>query len=165
MPEVLLFIPKPEQSARSNLKDFIEMCRDRLVVFGENLDWHSNTWPKVGNFTVKGAPSRGYTEEQYLSQEFLPFAKAYVRYQQGLKPSKLIKEFQVIRCIEPALLAVKGRADITLVDTTVMDLAAQFARDHYSSAYLAGSGLAKLAEFLNDSKIAIKHIEWRNCCR
>lgn len=162
MPEVLLFIPKPEQTARSNLKDFIEMCRDRLVVFGENLDWHSNTWPKVGNFTVKGAPSRGYTEEQYLNQEFLPFAKAYVRYQQGLKPSKLIKEFQVIRCIEPALLAVKGRADITLVDTTVMDLAAQFARDHYSSAYLAGSGLAKLAEFLNDSKIAIKHIEWRN---
>lgn len=162
MTEILLFVPKAERDARSNLEDFIEVCRDRLTVFGENLDWHSNAWPKVGNFTVKGAPARGYTEEQYLNSEILPFAKAYVRYQQGLKPSKLINEFKAIRCIEPALLTVKGKADITLVDTTVMDIAAQFAREYDATAYQAGSALAKLVKFLNDSKIAPKRIEWRN---
>ncbi|WP_047337932.1 integrase [Pseudomonas protegens] len=162
MAEILLFIPKSERDARSNLEDFIEMCRDRLTVFDESLDWYSNAWPKVGNFTVKGAPSRGYTEDQYLNSEILPFAKAYVRYQQGLKPSKLINEFKAIRCIEPALLAVKGKADITLVDTTVMDIAAQFAREYDATAYQAGSALAKLVKFLNDSKIAPKRIEWRN---
>ncbi|MEV4698091.1 integrase [Pseudomonas brassicacearum] len=162
MAETLLFIPKSERDARSNLEEFIEMCRDRLTVFGECLNWSSNAWPKVGNFTVKGAPARGYTEEQYLNSDILPFAKAYVRYQQGLKPSKLINEFKAIRCIEPALLTVKGKADITLVDTTVMDIAAQFAREYGATAYQAGSALAKLVKFLNDSKIAAKRIEWRN---
>lgn len=162
MTEILLFVPKAERDARSNLADFIEMCRDRLAVFGENLNWRSNVWPKVGNFTVKGAPSRGFTKDQYLNSEILPFAKAYVRYQQGLKPSKLINEFKAIRCIEPALLAAKGRADITLVDTTVMDIAAQFAREYDATAYQAGSALAKLVKFLNESRIASKRIEWRN---
>lgn len=162
MADILLFVPKTERDARKNLEDFIEMCRDRLTVFGESLDWHSNAWPKVGNFTVKGAPSRGYSEDQYLNSEILPFAKAYVRYQQGLKPSKLINEFKAIRCIEPALLAVKGKADITLVDTTVMDIAAQFARDYDATAYQAGSALAKLVKFLNESKVVPKRIEWRN---
>lgn len=162
MAEILLYIPKSERGAKSNLEDFIEMCRDRLTVFGADLDWQSNIWPKIGNFTVKGAPSRGCTEDQYLAQEILPFAKAYVRYQQGLKPSRLIKEFQALRCIEPALLTVKGRADITLVDVAVMDVAVQFARESYSSAYIAGSGLAKLVDFLNESKIAARRVEWRN---
>lgn len=162
MADVLLFVPKAERDARSNLEDFIEMCRDRLTVFGEDLDWYSNAWPKVGNFTIKGAPSRGYTEEQYLNSEILPFAKAYVRYQQGLNKSKNINEFKAIRCIEPALIATKGKADITLVDTTVMDVAAQFAREYDATAYQAGSALAKLVKFLNESKIAPKRIEWRN---
>jgi hypothetical protein len=162
MSEALLFVPKSEQDAKSNLKDFIDMCRDRLTVFGQDLDWYSNIWPGVGNFTVSGAPARGFTEDQCLQQEILPFAKAYVRYQQGLRPSKLIREFQAIRCVEPALLTVKGRADITLVDTAVLDVAVQVAREHYSSAYLAGTGLARLAEFLNDSKIVAKRVEWRN---
>lgn len=162
MADILLFVPKAERDANSNLEDFIKMCRDRLTVFGENLDWYSNAWPKVGHFTVKGAPSRGYSKDQYLNSEILSFAKAYVRYQQGLKPSKLINEFKAIRCIEPALLSVKGKADITLVDTTVMDLAAQFAREYDATAYQAGSALAKMVKFLNESKIVPKRIEWRN---
>ncbi len=59
MTEVLQFVPKAERDARSNLEDFIKICRGRLTVFGEDLDWYSNAWPKVGNFTIKGAPSRG----------------------------------------------------------------------------------------------------------
>lgn len=162
MAEILLFVPEADRDARANLEDFIAMCRDRLTVFGEDLDWHSCTWPKVGNFTVKGASSRGVIEDQYLDSEILPFAKAYVRYQQGLKPSKLKNEFKAIRCIEPALLAAKGKADITLVDTTVMDVAAQFAREYGATAYQAGSALEKLVKFLNESKIAPKRLEWRN---
>lgn len=162
MAEIMLFVPRAHRGARSNLEDFIEMCQYRLTVFGESLDWRSNAWPKVGNFTVKGAPSRGFTEDQYLNSEILPFAKAYVRYQQGLRPSKLINEFKAIRCIEPALLAAKGKADITLVDTTVMDIAAKFAREYDATAYQAGSALANLVKFLNDSKIAPKRLEWRN---
>jgi len=162
MAEVLLFVPRDELDANKNLADFVEMCRDRLTVFGADLDWHANAWPNVGNFTVMGAPSRGYTEHQILNAHILPFAKAYVRYQQGLKPSKLKSEFKALRCIEPALVAVKGVADITLVDTVVMDVAADFARKYKMSAYQAGAALAKLVNFLNQSQIVPRRIEWRN---
>ncbi|AYN14134.1 integrase [Pseudomonas monteilii] len=162
MAEILLFVPKADRDARSNLEDFVEMCRDRLTVFGEDLDWDSCTWPKIGNFTVKGASPKGVTEAHYLNSEILPFAKAYVRYQQGLNPTKLKNEFKAIRCIEPALLAVKGKADITLVDATVMDVAGQFAREYGVTAYQAGTALVKLVGFLNESKIAPKRLEWRN---
>lgn len=138
------------------------MCRDRLTVFGADLDWNSNSWPKVGNFTVMGAPARGYTIEQLLSEEIIPFAKAYVRYQQGHNPTKLKNEFKAIRCIEKALLAVKGKADITLVDHLVMDVAAEVAREYKATSYQAGVSLVKLVEFLNESRIISSPIEWRN---
>jgi hypothetical protein len=160
--EIMLFAPKHERDARQNLADFIEMCRDRLTVFGHELDWYSDAWPKVGNFTVMGAPARGYTTEQVLDSNFLPFAKAYVRYQQGLNPTKLKNEFKALRCIEPALLSVKGKADITLVDSVVIDVAAQIARKYQTTAYQAGAALTKLIRFLNESLIIPSRIEWRN---
>lgn len=162
MAEVMLFTPKHEKDAPKNLDDFIEMCRDRLTVFGEELDWHADAWPKVGNFTVMGAPARGYKPSQMLNSDFLPFAKAYVRYQQGMNPTKLKNEFKALRCIEPALLSVKGKADITLVDTVVMDVAAQIARKYETTAYQAGAALTKLVKFLNESLISSSRIEWRN---
>ncbi|HBO1217389.1 TPA: integrase [Pseudomonas aeruginosa] len=162
MAEVLLFVPKHEQDAKKNLADFIEMCRDRLTVFGEGFDWHSNAWPKVGNFTVMGAPARGYSAQQLLHSDLMPFAKAYVRYQQGMNPTKLKNEFKALRCIEPALLSVKGKADITLVDAVVMDVAAEEARKYEASAYQAGTALVKLVKFLNESLIVTSRIEWRN---
>jgi hypothetical protein len=160
--EILLFTPKHLLDAKTNLNDFIEMCRDRLSVFGADLEWGRDTWPGVGNFTVVGAPARGFTDGQLLNHEIVPFAKSYVRYQQGHKPSKLKNEFKAIRCIEKALLQVKGRADITLTDIQVMDVAAVVAREHYATAYQAGSSLVQLVKFLNESKIIPTPIRWKN---
>ncbi len=56
MAEILLFRPKNVIDAKSNLSDFIEMCRDRLTVFGADLEWERDTCPGVGNFTVMGPP-------------------------------------------------------------------------------------------------------------
>lgn len=162
MSNVLLFKPKAEVDARANLNEFITMCRARLTVFGADLNWDSNAWPKVCNFTVMGAPARGYTHEQLLNAEIIPFAKAYMRYQQGHNPTKLKNEIKAIRCVERALLQVKGRADITLVDVSVMDIAASIAREYSASAYQAGSALAKLVEFLNESRIIPRQVIWKN---
>jgi hypothetical protein len=160
--DILLFTPKHLLDAKTNLNDFIEMCRDRLTVFGADLDWDSDTWPGIGNFTVIGAPARGYTNSQLLSSEIIPFAKSYVRYQQGHNPSKLKNEFKAIRCIEKALLQVKGRADITLTDIQVMDIASVVAREYKATAYQAGSSLVHLVKFLNESKIIPVPITWKN---
>jgi hypothetical protein len=162
MSNVLLFEPKAELDARANLEAFIAMCRNKLTVFGANLDWDSNAWPKVCNFTVIGAPARGYSHDQLLNVEIIPFAKAYMRYQQGHNPTKLKNEIKAIRCIERALLQVKGKADITLVDASVMDIAAAVAREYQTTAYQAGIALRKLVEFLNDSGIIPRQIIWKN---
>ena len=162
MDEVLLFTPRHLVDAKANLKDFIGMCRDRLTVFGADLDWSRDTWPRVGNFTVIGAPAEGFTSSQLLNSEIVPFAKSYVRYQQGHNPSKLKNEFKAIRCIEKALLQVKGGADITLTDIQVMDVAAEVAREYNATAYQAGSSLVHLVKFLNESKIIPASITWKN---
>lgn len=162
MADLLLFTPKHQRDSQKNLDDFIAMCRDRLTVFGADLDWYANAWPKVGNFTVMGAPARGYTIDQMLNADIIPFAKAYVRYQQGHTPTKLKNEFKAIRCIEKALLTVKGKADITQVDQLVMDAAGQVAREYEATGYQAGMSLVKLMEFLNESRIVPEPIAWRN---
>jgi hypothetical protein len=162
MSNVFLFVPKAQLSSRQHLDEFILMCRDRLTVFGADLDWYSNAWPGVGNFTKKGAPSRGYSEEQLLNAGIIPFAKAYVRYQQGHNPNKLKNEFKAIRCIEAALLEIKGSADITLTDISVLDEAAKVARTYDASSYQAGISLVKLVEFLNESRIIPAPIAWKN---
>jgi len=162
MSNVILFAPKAQLTCRENLDEFVLMCRDRLTVFGEDLDWYSHAWPGVGNFTKKAAPSRGYTEAQLLSADILSFAKAYVRYQQGHNPSKLKNEFKAIRCIEEALLTVKGCADITQTDLSVLDEAGRVAATYESTSYQAGISLVKLVEFLNESGIIAAPLVWRS---
>lgn len=162
MADIRFFTPKSQRDGQKNLDDFIVMCRDRLTVFGAGLDWHSNSWPKIGNFTVMGARSRGGMNDQLLNADIIPFAKAYVRYQQGHNPTKLKNEFKAIRCIEKALLAVKGKADIILVDQLVMDVAGEVARKYGATGYQAGTSLVRLVEFLNESRIVPDQIIWRN---
>lgn len=162
MAEILLFTPKHERDCCKNLAEFVEMCRDRLTVFGEGLDWDADNWPGVANFTKIGVNSRSFKSEDLLDAEIMQFAKAYLRYQQGHNPTILKNELKALRCIEKALLQACGRADITLVSTQVLDVSADVAREYKATAYQAGIQLVKLVEFLNESGIIHKHITWKN---
>jgi hypothetical protein len=149
MAEIFQFVPKKELDAQSNTVEFIRRCRDDLTVFGADLAWDKWNWAGVVNFTKAGAPSRGVKLEHLLANEIQPFAKAYIRYQQGHNPTKNIQEIKAIRCLEPALVKVKGVADIALLDVAVLDEAAVVAREQYgSSGYHAGAHLERLARFL-----------------
>lgn len=161
MAEILLFTPKHERDCRQNLAEFVEMCRERLTVFGADLDWDADNWPGVANFTKIGVNSRSYKREDCLDGEIMPFAKAYLRYQQGHNPTKLKNELKALRCIEKALLQVCGQADITLVSVQVLDAAADVAREYKATAYQAGIQLVKLVEFLNETGIIAKRITWK----
>lgn len=161
MAEILLFTSKRERNCRQSLAEFVEMCRERLTVFGADLDWDADNWPGVANFTKIGVNSRSYKREDCLDGEIMPFAKAYLRYQQGHNPTKLKNELKALRCIEKALLQVCGQADITLVSIQVLDAAADVAREYKATAYQAGIQLVKLVEFLNETGIIAKRITWK----
>jgi len=163
MAEIFQFISKAELDARGNVDEFIRRCRDDLTVFGADLEWDNWNWKGVVNYTKVGAPSRGVKPEQIIDQTLLPFAKAYIRYQQGHNPTKNIQEIKGIRCIEPALLSVKGSADITQLDVVVLDEAAVVAREQYgSSGYHAGAHLERLARFLSENRMIPTPINWKN---
>lgn len=163
MADMLLFVPRAQLDCRQNLQEFIRMCRYDLTVFGKDLNWDAVSWPKVVNFTVAGAPARGYKDHQILDAEMLPFAKAYVRYSQGMNPTKLINEIKAIRCVTKALLTVKQRADITLVDHVVLDVAAEVASVEYSAtSYQCGIAIVKLSKFLNEAKVVSSYLDWHH---
>lgn len=162
MAEILLFTPKHKHDCRRNLAEFVVMCRERLTVFGADLDWDGENWPGVANFTKIGVNSRSYKREDLIDREIMPFAKAYLRYQQGHNPTKLKNELKALRCIEKALLRAYGRADITLVNAQVLDVAADVAREYKATAYQAGIQLVKLVEFLNKTGIIPKRVTWKS---
>lgn len=163
MADVFQFIPKAELDAKANVGEFIRRCRDDLTVFGEDLDWDNWNWKGVVNYTKVGVPSQGVKPEHLLSEDIMPFAKAYIRYQQGHAPTKNIQEIKAIRCVEPALIKVKGVADITRLDVAVLDEAAIVAREQYGgSGYHAGAHLERLSKFLSDSQMIPASVSWKN---
>lgn len=164
MAEILFFIPRYKADTKQNLNDFISMCRDRLTVFGAELDWNNNVWCGICSFRALGAMGRTRNNDQFLSSDIIQFSKAYVRYRQGINPSKSAhREITALRCIEKALLQTKEKADITLADHHVFDCAAEIAREAMTStAYEAGIHLMALSRFLGESGIIPFKLSWRS---
>ena len=164
MAEIVQFIPKSEKVAKQNLDDFIVHCKERLTVFGQNLDWTNPSWYKVVNFTKLGAHSRAWTQADVLDAHFIEFAKAYIRYQQGNKPTKAKNEGKALRCIEAALVASGIKASIDNLTPSIADKAAQVAREGYSAlaAYHAGRAIERLIKFVCDKKLIAISFIWKS---
>ena len=87
MANLFQFKPKAEVTAEENLSAFIDKCRNELTVFGTDLNWSAFVWPKVAVFAKMGVTTRKPAQEQLMDDNFVDFAKAYFRYQQGHKPT------------------------------------------------------------------------------
>lgn len=163
MSEIIRFVANKERTAYENVDNFIIYCRDRLGVFGYDLNWGSNYWPSAGvafgNLDQKG---RVLKERNVLKRPFLDFAKAYLRYMQGLNPTELKKEMYAFKCLERAMLSMHGSADVAKVNSSTMDLAADIARENYAAntAYQAGKQLEKMSKFLVNHHMLISYLEW-----
>ncbi|WP_332405304.1 integrase [Vibrio metschnikovii] len=165
MGKVFHFSPRAALVAEKNLELFIAQCRDELTVFGEDLIWQENVWPGVAVFSKLGFISRKLSPEMAMNESYIHFAKAYLRYQQGHKPTKAKNELKALRAVEAALIQVSGEADVSNISTTVMDEAAQLGISHYSTgaAYDCGRELERLAKFLSLNSLIPKGISgWVN---
>jgi hypothetical protein len=155
MADVFHFVPKSELDAKLNLEYFMCKCRDELTVFGKELDWSSWKWPRAGNFTKTGAHSQTKDLADQMDENFIDFAKAYFRYQQGHHPTGTKNELKALRGIETALIQITGSAYIHELSVTVLDEAAQIIRGHYSAgaAYHGGRELERLARFVTSKQL------------
>ena len=165
MTNLIQFVPKAEWVSSKNLDAFIELCKSQLTVFGHELDWSSPTWKGQANFTKVGVNSRGLLDIDLLAPEFMDFAKAYFRYQQGFKPTGTKNETKSLKCIEKALLERVGKALISELSLTDLDAAATVARANYSkgTAYHAGREIERLAKFVSQNKLIPNDLSlWKN---
>ena len=165
MAKIFHFKPKLEIDAERNLMAFINQCRTELTVFGNDLDWDAWRWPRAGNFTKSGVHSRTKEEADKLDDNFIDFAKAYFRYQQGHKPTGAKNELKALRMIEAALLQSNVSASIQNLSIPILDGASQLMRDTYLSGsdYHGGRELDRLAKFVTSKKLIAADLSgWRN---
>ncbi len=151
MADIFQFVPSKELKAKENLARFIHQCRFELKVFGESLNWDDWHWRGVAQFTQAGVHSRAATGNDALNPEFIDFAKAYFRYQQGHKPTSTKNESKALKALAPALVDITGNAGIDNITIAVLDLAAQNIRRYYArgTAYHGGRELERLAKFVS----------------
>ena len=177
MAEIVLFTPRAEFDAAANLRGFVEMARDALTVFGAGLPFEHTTWDVTDAVATK---AKGGKRERItfsttatvddkspapMQEPFRSFAKAYVRYMHGLRPTKAIHgRLAALRALEAALAEHGAAPDPVRVDSGVLNRAAQLLVDRFSdaAAYRAGQQLEMLAGFMSENRLLAVPGRWRN---
>jgi hypothetical protein len=175
--EVVVFVPRAELDARENLKGFIAVCRDRLTALGADLPFDADRWDVTAasnrramncretvSFTALSTRRREKDSES-MAEPFKSFAKAYLRYQHAMHPSKSFPQrIGALRVLERALTERGGSADPSTCTRDTMNAAARLLaeRNGRATAYSAGQQLELLAKFMDDHRLVATPLRWRN---
>ncbi|EOB3920743.1 integrase [Vibrio parahaemolyticus] len=168
---VIRFTPKAELTGQQNLNEFIISSRTHLTAFGAN-SWHENKWETlkgkrkvVARFSTNLKPSNSYHYEP-ISSPFLDFAKAYIRNLYTDKPvANLQRHMEAIRVLEEALILATGKADILLLDGTVLERLDEVFHRQLSDATArnkVGYQMELMLDFCRDQLITPSLPEWSN---
>lgn len=177
MSEIFAFQPKAELSASANLKAFVESSRTRLKIFGAELPFDENVWDVTDSINLKGRGNQrirlvfsnfsSVNDQQpvFMTEPFLSFGKAYLRYIHGLKPTKNIAfRLTALRAVDAALTEHGNAADPVKIDLLILNRAGQLIVDSYAetTAYRIGGQLEMMADFLFENRLAVLYGRWRN---
>lgn len=174
------FQPRHELAAEENIIDFIDLARNQLSVFGSDLDFDSNVWDVTEWLNIKchGTKRQRLVFESWradvrrkptvLDDGFRPFAKAYIRYMQGLRPTKLIAQrLAALRAMESALLEGKRTATPSQINAFVLNRACQLVDERFSptTAYRVAQQLNAIANFMCRHGLTRSRFVWHSFIR
>lgn len=177
MSEVILFRPKAELDAAGNLAGFVESCRNDLTVFGADLPFDENVWDVSSSISLKGHGNKririvyssfgtvNATNPSPMAEPFLGFAKAYMRYMHGFRPTMgLGPRLAALRVLEAALAEQGDIPNPIKTDAHVLNRAAQLTSEHYTeaAAYRIGSQLEMVVSFLSENRLSVVPVRWRS---
>ena len=179
MADIIHFTPRAELDAEGNLRGFIEVCRNQLTAFGKHLRFEEDVWDVTDALDLKAKRgkqrlvfSTWATVNQRapcsMADPFLSFAKAYMRYQHALRPTKSVGcRVAALRALEAALLEFGSCPDPTAVSPQTLNRASQLISEGLSSAvaYRVGGQLEMVAGFLVDQRILNVPVRWRSPIR
>ncbi|WP_417820387.1 hypothetical protein [Terasakiella sp.] len=175
MADIVQFVPKAGNEAQVNVSDFVKFCRNELRVFGE-VDWESS-WDITNQLHQRGRSgrialtwtnydtSKTNTLADLMAEPFIDFARAYMRYQQGMKPTKSVNlRLSALRALERALVENDKVPDVCKANAAVFNRAAALVKAKYqsSTAYRVAGQLAVIAKFINDHEMVPVRFSWRN---
>lgn len=177
MPDsVVVFTPKAERDVAENLGEFVAMSRSQLTIFGADLRFDDMAWDVTDTTQLKGHGNkrvRIYFSTQETVDDMLPtqmaepfasFAKAYVRYMQGMRPTKN-PAFRVtaLRALDAAHRK-SGRLAPVMMDGDTFNRAARVIADRLtgSTAYRVGSQLELIAKFMSEHRLTAVPLSWRS---
>jgi hypothetical protein len=177
MSDVILFRPKAELDAAGNLAGFVESCRNDLTVFGVDLPFDENVWDVSSSISLKGHGNKrirmvfssfgtiNASSPSPMSEPFLGFAKAYMRYMHGFRSIVGFgSRLTALKVLEAAISEQGNIPNPITIDAHALNRAAQLARDHYtsSSAYRIGGQLEMIVTFLSENRLTVVPVRWRN---
>ena len=160
------------ENPESSLENFITFCKNQLTAFGSDC-WENNQWRDTFNlhniqvrFSTDRVKSTSYQYEP-LSEPFIEFAKAYIRYTYSLNPIRnLARHIESLRIVEMALYKIKGKADILQLDYLVIHEVENIVLKKYKkgtkSVNKLGYQIQKLFDFCRENKITPKLPLWKN---
>lgn len=177
MNKVLPFIPSSESNAERNLKDFVVFARKHLAAFGEDLPFDDVVWDitetcarkghgkkrqRITFCTLVSAMSRNKVP---MCDAFRPFAQAYLRQMQALKPVLAPEQrLAALRALEAALTENGESMSPTRVDTNILNRASQIVKNQFSvtAAYRYGIQLEIIAKYMSTHRLVRVPVHWRN---
>lgn len=174
--DVVTFVPKRNLAAERNVAAFVDLCKRLLTVFGADLDFASMVWDVTSQTRRRGSSARDRVyfvrngEGRRLSEEpmaapFVDFAKAYIRYMQGLRPVRNVGlRVTALRSIEHVLASRMKAPAAHLVTCADLDQATARLRDRLgdSAAYRTAATLEGMARFLDDNFMVPVPLQWRS---
>ncbi|MDU0342073.1 hypothetical protein [Bosea rubneri] len=178
MAEIITFVPKANLDAATNMAAFVRLCREKLTVFGIDLDYDAAIWDVSSHYERRGHHHRlnlNFVEHRPRAGELgapmpEPFAmqvKAYVRYNAGLKAKSTPPQHDVIafRALLDAFKDMAVEPNLCSLDTHILDRAVMLANQRNPGNFAAEIGvcLARFSRFLREKQLALyAPIDWRH---
>jgi hypothetical protein len=176
MADVIHFMPRGDIPASENVNAFVSLARDTLTAFGPDLRFEDDVWDITEAINTPGQPNRNRISFCTLSnpdgrtgtpmqEPFRQFAKAYIRYMHGLKPTNNPQfRLAALRSLEQALTENGNRPLVHTIDTHNLNRAAQIIKAQFSqgAAYRIAGQLETLSELLATKRLATVSFRWRN---
>lgn len=175
MANVVHFKSRADLAAAQNLAEFVRLCRDDLDVFGADLPFDSNVWDISDHIESKGrtkavrvvfsslAAAKLSKATPTMSENFLPFAKAYFRYWQGLRPTTAwANRLAALRVLDSVLCDETYDGDVTATTGDLLTQACNVIIQQYSKALapkLAGA-LEDISDFLLENRLVQMSTRW-----
>ncbi|MBJ6800435.1 hypothetical protein [Geomonas propionica] len=179
MSPVLPFTPCQGIKAQREVELFIEYCKNRLDLYGSDLDWNSVRWEVASQHRRKGHygkrlgmvfSSLGSARHRAIPMhpEYVDFAKAYLRHEMTFSGEKnFTGTLSGARILEAALADCSrdGVPRVYLTDEVVAARAVEIIDEHYSSVasrYQFGWRLEKIIAFLVAKGLVSKPFDWKS---